>query len=346
MYCERGQWQPALRWYENALAKERGHPWAHPSALFCRWRLTDDERHLNELVELARQQNQRAQQLCHEAFAGGLPEPADATANLLRQFRQMIQEDPANAPTGEARMAVTSLEAPSNFLAFRLEMAALRHDLRLAVTVNRVPKPDPRRPVAEGKYLLWKYDGTDASPALPPPAADVVARIDELARRPFDDEANWAAASRVAEELGPGRVGEVLAVMVHPPPVPQGASGLSWLPRVQLAAAQVAGQVDDGWERAARREALLSVLLGPSDWATAAAIRVLARLGRENESFAPDVGDAFQQLAEHRPDEGYCCWEETLFRSWLELPHLYPEERKNLQRTLREIEARGEKEEG
>src|SRR5262249_37515533 len=34
------KWDSALRWYENALAKDPGQPWAKPSALFCRWKLT------------------------------------------------------------------------------------------------------------------------------------------------------------------------------------------------------------------------------------------------------------------------------------------------------------------
>jgi hypothetical protein len=113
---------------------------------------------------------------------------------------------------------------------------------------------------------------------------------------------------------------------------------------VQLAAAQVAGQLDGGWDGSVRREALRSVLLGPSDWATEAAVRVLARLGWENEAFAPDIGAAFQELADQRPREGYCCWERTLFRLWLQLPHLYPEERAALEKTLGEIEQRGKAE--
>jgi tetratricopeptide (TPR) repeat protein len=340
-FFEREQWQPALGWYENAVAKEKGQPWAVPSALFCRWKLTHDERHIRELVELAKQGNDRARHLFNEEFYGGIPEPHDATANLLRQFRDTIVKDPKNAPTGEAQMAVTSLEAPSNFLAFRMEMAALKHDLRLTVTVNSIAKPDPRNPYEEVKYMLWKYDGTNALPNLPAPSADVVNRIAALAVQRYDDWANWAAASCIAEEVGPERVGEVLAAMVHPPPVPKGHSALSWLPRVQHAAAQVAAQVDEGWEDSARREALLSVLFGPSDWATNAAIRALARIGRENEPFAPDIHDAFQHLADCRPDSGYCCWERTLFSEWLGLPHLYPDERKALQKTLQEVDARG-----
>lgn len=344
MFFERQQWGQALGWYKNALGVDRRQPWAQPSALFCRWKQTGDEGPLRELVGLANQGNERAQQLCNLAFWGALPEPSDATANLVRQFRDMILDDPAKGPTGSVQMAVTSLEAPSNFLAFRLEMEALRHDLRLEVSVNEIPEPDPREPIAEIKYRLWKYAGTNATPGLPPPGQDVVRRVAELASAPFDELANWAAASRVAAEVGPGRVGEVLAVMVHPPPVPEGVSALAWLPRVQLAAAQVAAQVDDGWEGSVRREALLSVLHGPSDWATEAAIRALAHVGREEEAYAPDIHDAFQLLADHRPTPGYCCWERTLFSCWLQLPHLYPQEREELERTLHEIDARGEAE--
>ncbi|HKB40028.1 MAG TPA: tetratricopeptide repeat protein [Gemmataceae bacterium] len=341
---DRQLWERALKWYESALARERKQPWALPSAQFCRWKLTNDERPIRELVELAKKGNQRAQNLHYLEFWARLPEPVDATANLVRQFRQTIIDDPKNAPTGEAKLTLSSLEAPSNYLACRLEMEALGHDLRLAVATDRVPEPDPRQPIVPVKFLLWKYDGTTASPGLPPPAEDVVRRIADLAAAPFDEQANWAAASRVAEALGPGRVGEILAAMVHPPAVPKGSSGLTWLPLVQRASAQVAAQVDAGWEGSARQEALLSVLLGPRDWATEAAIRALARLGRENEAYAPDIHDAFQQLADARPNAGYWAWVRTLFSCWQELPHLYPQEREELERTVREI-ARAEAEE-
>lgn len=341
-YFERGQWQPALTWYESALNRQSQHPWAAPSALFCRWRLTGEDQHLQELLAMAKGEegNERARSLYFQGVSGGLPEPVDATANLLRQFREQILECSEKAPSGEARMALSSLEAPSNYLAFRMEMASLRHDLRLKVSVNRVPAPDPRKPVAEVKYLLWRYDDTRPCAGLAPPAPDVTAAIAELAAAPYDPMENWAAASRVADEMGPGRIADVLATMVHPPAVPTGWSALAWLPRVQLAAAQVAAQVDEGWDGSDRREALLSILLGPSDWTTTAAILAMSHLGRENDVIAPKIHDAFQQLANNRPNEGYCCWEHTLFSHWLELPHLFPNEREELQRTLREIESR------
>lgn len=345
-FFERDQWQAALRWYENALAVEPNQPWAAPSAIYCRWKLTGDNAFFRKLVDLAKAdaENHRARELVYEGSSGGFPEPVDATANLLRDIRQRILADRAGAPTGEGTLTLSSLEAPSNSLAFRLEMEALQHDLRLSVTVERIPKPDPRRPIHQGRYLLWSYDGIDASPALPAPSADVAASIARLAAARYHPEENWAAASRVAEELGPARVGEVLATMVHPPAVPEGWTALGWLPRVQTAAAQVAAQVDGGWQGSARREALRSVLLGPSDWTTSAAIAVLARLGRENEAIAPDIHDAFQQLADHRPDGGFCCWERNLYAEWLTLPHLFDREREQLEKTLRAIDDHAEKE--
>ena len=201
------------------------------------------------------------------------------------------------------------------------------------------PRPTRAEPIAPVKYRLWTYSGTDPSPGLPSAPDDVTRAIADVASIGRED-LHWATASRLGEQLGPGRVGEVLAVMVHPPPVPAGEHALAWLPRVQRAAAEVVYWVNSGWEGSARSEALLSVLHGPQDWATVAAIRVLARLGRENERFAPDIHDAFGLLADHRPDSGDCCWERPLYRAWLSMPHLFPKEREQLEKKLRKIEAR------
>lgn len=338
-FFERERWQDALRWYENAIGKERKQDWAYPSALFCRWMLSEDERQVRELQDLAKKGNGRAQQLYHQLYFNALPEPVDATANCLRQIREMLLKEPQKGEGSTMSLTVSGLEAPSNTLAFRLEMEALKQDLRLDITVEEVAKPDPRVPIAEVKYLLWRYDGTDPSPVLPPPGKDVVQRIAAIARLPYDEDVCWAAASHVAEALGPERVEEVLATMVHPPAVPEGATALAWLPRVQHAAMQVAAQVDEGWDGSVRREALLSVLLGPQDWVTLAAVRALTRIARENEAYSPGIGEAFQQLADHRPYPGFCCWEQTLYQNWLELPHLFPREREELQKKLQEIEA-------
>jgi len=114
---------------------------------------------------------------------------------------------------------------------------------------------------------------------------------------------------------------------------------------VQFAAAAVAAQVDDGWEDSVRREALYSVLHGPMDWATEAAIRALTYLGCQYEPIAPDIHEAFQLLADHRPDLGHWQWEETLYSCWKQLPHLFPKERQEMQAILDQMKTRDKKHE-
>lgn len=49
------QWAAALESYEEALAREPEQPWAVPSSAYCRYRLTGEERWLDELRRLAEQ---------------------------------------------------------------------------------------------------------------------------------------------------------------------------------------------------------------------------------------------------------------------------------------------------
>jgi len=97
-------------------------------------------------------------------------------------------------------------------------------------------------------------------------------------------------------------------------------------------------------EATRRREALLSVLHGPRDWATEAAIRVLARLGRENEAWSPGVGDAFQTLADNIPRAGDWGFARVLYEHGRSLPHLFPGERKRMEQILHDMDARERKE--
>ncbi len=335
-----GRYGDALRWYESALKANAEQPWAKPSALFCRWKTTGDEKHLRAMIDFARAagNNQRANFLWELASGGGLPEPCDASANLLRQVRDQILTDPGQAPKGEMRMTLTSLEAPSNYLAFRMEMEALHHDAALQVVSAHVPTPDPREPTAPVKYLLWKYDGFNATAALPPPEGDVTAAIGRIAVKHFDYETYWAAASQAAGRLGVSRASEILATLVHPPRTPPEVSTLAWLPRVHFAACACLAHLDEGWEESVRRDALLSVLHGPMDWTTDAAIRVLAYLGYQEPALAPDIHDEFQKRYDSYPSHGYWSWRRTLLQCWPWLPHLYDQEREEMRKQLRALD--------
>ena len=331
-FFEADRWNEARSWYRRALAKEPAQEWAKPSDLFCQWKLTGDQAFFDRVVELAKAGNQRANNLWSAAFDQP-HEPQDATANVLRQIRGRLEEF-AKTEGGSINLDLSSLEAPSNGLAFALELAAKGADLAVDFRVAAIPDPDPRQPIDAVRYKLWDYQGTDAKPGLPPPSGHVQQAIAELAHGAFNRELSFARASRVAERLGAQALPDILATMVHPPPLPPARDALEFVPRIQLEAMHVAAQVDDGWQGSQRRTALMSVLFGPMDWATNAAIDVLAFLAERNPAYAYDVHKSFQFLEQKCPTDGYCCWRNNLYHRWLSLPLLYDNERKELRKKL------------
>ncbi|RSZ58553.1 hypothetical protein HF313_07280 [Massilia atriviolacea] len=333
---EEGDWQKALAWYDAVLACEGEQAWAQASAWYCRYKLDGDEAWMARLWEAMRGGDNRAHQLVFRE-RGRLPQSSDATANLLRQLREdWLKNDGGQART--IRIGVSSLEAPSNQLALALELAAHNRLARLEMDSGALPAVDPRLALAPVDYPLWAYDGSVPRPALAAPDAAVRDAIAALAQQPYLPHANWAQASHAAARFGARHVRDMLAVMVHPPPLPQGVSALAWLPRVQLAAAQVAGQVDGGWEGSARRRALLSVLFGPMDWSTCAAIRVLAWIAAQEPACTTDIVRQFERMEPHIPQVGHWDWVALLYQQWLEIPSLRDEEREELRRKLQEIE--------
>lgn len=325
-------WQQALQWYEDVLKKEPEHVWALPSSLYCQWRLSGDETKFEAVIKMATDGNDRAYQLWIDAYSA-LPEPCDATANILRQITDKYETKAEEQLSNSSfELKVSALEAPSNALAFRLEMERLKCDTVLHTTVEKIPIPDPREPSEPVRWLLWKYDGTDATPALPPPSPDVVEAIQELARKPYNTTVNWAAASHTAVSLGAKRCAEILAVATYPPPAPADSYALEWLPRVQLCVAQVLSYIDRGWDDSVRRDALLSMLFGPSDWTVTAAIRAMTWIARTEPMYQLPIHTCFKQLEKAiPPKDSYCCWASTLYKQWLLFPFLFDSERKELE---------------
>ncbi|MBX9573440.1 MAG: hypothetical protein K2X77_31355 [Candidatus Obscuribacterales bacterium] len=342
MFFDQQDYKTALAWYEDILRMQADHEWALPSSLFCKFKLSMNEAFLDEMAKLGEKNNERAHELFFKEF-GGLPRPTDAMANMIAQIAGQVMQDPTQAPKGVIKFKTSSVEAPSNFLAFNMDMKALKHDLKMEVTPTDIPRPDPRFPVIpKVKYILWKYKDKTPEPALPAPSQKTSMLIATITNTFYEEHKNWAAASWIAAELGPKMVPEILACMVHPPQMPENWNGLIWVPRVQLACAQVLANIDEGWDGSERKEALLSLLYGPCDWTTQAAIRAMAYLAKEQEVYSPKIGEAFEKLSKYRPSFGFCCWEHTLYACWIRLPHLFPSERNAMKDRLREIEERME----
>lgn len=344
MFFEHARWADAGRYYEAVLARAPAHEWAHPSALFCRWRESSDARFPDdafpgELVELMRRGNRRANRLfdAFRPYLGYVPEPEDAITNMLRDA--LPQLPPEQAAGGRLRTAVTSVEPPSNFVLAHLIYG---DGLQLEVQATTVPTPDPREPVAPVAFTLWRREGEQLAPVLPPPPAAITALVATLAAQPFEQARAWADASRAAARLSRDDAAALLACVVRPPPLPAGSphsAAFAWVPRVQLTAAFVLAHLalDEPWEESARRDALLSLLHGPMDWSTEAAIVALVRSALEQPVIELDVHRAFAVLDAGKPSTGRVSYERTLIDQWLYLPGLYPGEREALEKRFDEL---------
>jgi tetratricopeptide (TPR) repeat protein len=54
IHLDAGEWAAALAAYETVLKREKAHPWARPSAVYCRYRLTAERKWLRQLRDYAR----------------------------------------------------------------------------------------------------------------------------------------------------------------------------------------------------------------------------------------------------------------------------------------------------
>jgi hypothetical protein len=312
-----------------------------PSALYCGWKAAGDEKKRERLVKMARTRpvNDRAVQLLglNCPYLGFLPRPADALANVQPKISQSFRKkrpDPGDTLTFNN----SHLESPSATLALHEELKAIGCQIRIIINVNTVPQPDPRLPCQPVRHLLWTFEGTEPRPGLPAPADAILQRVASLADSAYDYEEDWREARRLAQELRAEDIPQLLAAMIHPPPVPNGQAALDWLPRVQLSAAQIMAHIGTGWMGSPRRDGLFSALLGPRDWTTTAAIIALARLGSDDAAIASDVRAAFQSLEAAIPDGGYCCFNHALFANWQFLAGVPFEEAARVQKRLLEVE--------
>ncbi len=347
MFFDRQQWDEACQWYQQVLEEHPDHPWALPSWLYGQWRQNNEQQHLDRIWRMLDEgaTSRRAYELYERCtpYLGFLPEPDGVTAQFIRQILpQMEGSEPLDKEGGgtntEFVLPLNYLDPPSSRLAFQMMTETYRRKARLLVNVRTIPRPDPRKPCRPVKYLLWTYHETEPAPAAPVPYSTIVQHVRELASQPYDYRANWASASRIAARLEATDAASVLAVMVHPPPLPARGNVLDWLPRVQVAAALLLAQLDGDWHTSLRRDALLSALWGAADWTTIAAIIGLTQLARHDQSTAADIREAFAILAEHRPCEGTYCYEDALFSNWILLPGIPDKERRSLEKKLKMLE--------
>ena len=267
-----------------------------------------------------------------------LPEPTDATIHILENgvIPNLMEGKIEDGQT--LNINLNYLESPSVRLVVELELRAHNSATNLEFAIDAIPEPDPRE--SDVKLLLWKYDGDVPSPGIDPPPSEIANAIAELASQPYDYEANWQKAREAGAkwELSIEIAHQLLATMVHPPAVRDGIPAKIWLPRVQLAAAQVLACMELDNDIELEKSFLLVPLFGPIDWTVDAAAIALAQRAKEKPEDAEAIRHYFFGVMNGLPQNGYFSSWEVLCQNALLLPGLSEEHQSGLTALLANIQ--------
>jgi tetratricopeptide (TPR) repeat protein len=326
-YLAVDRWDEAAAAYEEVLARAPGHAWAEPSLAYARWRKSGDPAEKKRLRDLS-ERLERAAELFERVepsvlYVNRLPSPGDAVVGGLRDVLRFLEQNPDKAQGGTVGIQVTHPESPSALVAFRLWKEAHGHAIAVDVTIEKVQEPDPRMPKSQVEFVLWRWEGSSAQPAMPPPDARAAEAVARIAREPFDLAAWEGPAHGLAQQMGAAWMQQILCVMVHPPPLVERSNDpFAWVQRVQMAAALVIAHMgDEPWAQSQRRHVLFTVACGPCDWSNDAAIVALAWLARRDPVVRADVEGLFRYLESCVPADGYVSFEHALCHAWLALEH-------------------------
>ncbi|MCE9575568.1 MAG: tetratricopeptide repeat protein [Deltaproteobacteria bacterium] len=325
MYIDAQRWDDAIAEYDKVLKRSPDHTWATPSRYYCYFKKSGDiKAKLALLRETERgDDTQRARELAQSIdppfpFLTFIPRPGDASANGLNAIFEEMFDNPAKHHGSTVRLKLSHLESPSVVAAFWLQMEMWGPTVGFDYQVEKIQTPDPRLPKAQVPFAIWQWDGTQPRPLLARPDYQFLRKIHEIAAEPFHFDIWGPAAQKLARELGPGATQHLLAAMTFPPR-PPGSNWrvINWTHRAQIAIALVLAHVDEGWQGSMRQRALYSLLYGPTDWTTGAAIVALGYLGRKEPAIRAEVLQAFAWLQGQIPAEGFCCWEYPLVCTWM-----------------------------
>src|SRR5262249_7502608 len=309
MVWNAGRADEAEHWYRAALKVEPDNDWATPSLYAVRYERTSEDvwkERLDDYI-MKRPDNVRARDMrdrIRPYFGTWLPEPAEASLGVVRM---MVAKWHEGRDVLVDSISITWLEAPSVHLAYDLQMARERRDGKLTIEVQQIAGPDVRRPRVPVVHQLWRYRGTEPVKALTAPPEWAEESVARIASEPYHLKTWLRMAGDVAPAIGPTRVRDFLAVMVHPPSAPQDLTPWAWVQRVQIAAAMLVAKLERSWKGSVRRQALFDVANGPLDWTTVAAILTLSVLADDEPEVADDVAALFNEMLRDAPQGGYIC---------------------------------------
>ncbi|MEU5696678.1 hypothetical protein [Actinosynnema sp. NPDC020468] len=264
----------ALVWAQRVVDADPGHPRGVPTALGLRFVVEEDVRHLVALSDHVRAHPDHgyaaevlARHCGGRSWLGRVPDPVEAVVKVLHGV--LCDGDP-----GEPLVKVSSsaLEPASATVALRSVFPAV------AVWVAGVPEPDLRVPVRPVRHAVWRYEGTEAVPAVARPSAEAAEAVRRVAGFHW---ASLPAAYDRAVVLSGLSAADLLGVLAFPPSPPDDELGrvlARRAPQLWVRSAQVWAclglahhRADEPWGRSLRREILADLVAGPEDWVVEAA---------------------------------------------------------------------------
>jgi hypothetical protein len=233
----------------------------------------------------------------------GLPWLAHVPAARESCIAILASSDPKERSM-PCELGMSSMEVPSAVTTFR------RWWPKAVIAMGDPGQPDPRKPLKPG-IVQWRFDGVKASPALNPPStAGSAAIAAHFAGLPWEPPPMMYDAAAPLADI---EVEDLLASMVHPPPLPAGRwdrlPGL-WERYIQAwcCLGLLHHRPEQPWSASTRRQMLVELAYGVEDWITEAALYALIAAAWVDPACRSDVAGLVEtrylmmrEAAETRP---------------------------------------------
>jgi tetratricopeptide (TPR) repeat protein len=310
--CERGEFEKGLAAYRKALELKPDHDWAKPAYLYFQSVVEPDggwNKKLKEYAE-ANPNNSHAKRFWWRIglYKSKLPEPSEALINSIKNMLKAEKGTLAKSLAGGS----TLIEAPSSYRAVQLLQQEIYGEINTHLTVTEIQEPDPRQPLHQVDFVLYRYNEAEPEPTLPAPdltdtkIQEMLSFVAELATIPYESKVWWKKAGKYAQTLDTSHLNDLLSIMLYPPSRPSQFAMWTWLFRVQVAVALIIARLDEkaAWETSLRRCTLLNLAYGPMDWIVSAACIALCEVVEESKTGQEDTDKLYLELLENLPKPG------------------------------------------